>query len=469
MLLDHQNFYLVGIKGVGMTSLAQLLAQAQKNVQGSDVAENFPTQEILDELGLKIDIGFKHDLPTNIDCVIYSGANGGSQNKQVLQAVERGVAAFSHAEALGEVFNLKQGIAVCGASGKSTTSAMLAFLTSKLGQPQSYSVGVGRIGGLDDVGHWQKNAPYFIAEADEYAEDPTAQSKKARFLYLKPYVTICTNLAFDHPDVYEDFDHTQKTFGQFFEQIKEDGYLIINGNNEALFNLAKQVTMSRDISLVTFGQGEGVDFQIINYEIEDGLSTTTFKYQNQQYEFNLNLPGIFNAYNALAALAVLTTLGFDLEKCCQLIADYKSIKRRFEFLGEKSGVLYYDDYAHHPQEIASTIRAISEWFPKRRIVIAFQPHTYSRTKMLFNEFVSVFADADEIVMTDIFASAREEKDIAVSTDKLVEALQKKYPQKKITNLHDNKNLADFATKNLQPGNVIISLGAGDIYKFFDLI
>lgn len=445
-----------------MTSLAQLLLDAGKQVRGSDVPEDYPTKVQLDRLQLSVDTSFSTPLPSDIACVVYTGAHQGHHNPQVEWAKANGIPTITHAQALAEFFNQKQGIAVCGVGGKSTISAMITWILTSLQLNPSFSVGVGNIPGLEKTGAWT-DSPYFVAEADEYVEDPSVNGEEIvpRFAYLKPSITVCPNLRFDHPDVYRDFEHTQTVFKKFFQQTQET--LIVNADDSILLDLAKQ----SDSKVITFGESESADFQLTSYTVENGQSQSTFEHQGSAYAFTLAIPGKFNAFNALAAIAAASQLDpRALEN--HSLETFRSTSRRFENIGVINGVQCYDDYAHHPHEVAAAITALNEWYPTQRKVIAFQSHTFSRTKQLFDEFVDSFADAQEVVMTDIFASAREASDSTISSTILCEAIQKKHGIK-ATNLGANKELAEYFQTELKPGDVFLTLGAGDIYEIYGIV
>ncbi|MDO5561239.1 MAG: cyanophycin synthetase [bacterium] len=474
-MLELNNFYLVGIKGVAMTALASCLLDAGKQVRGSDVAEDFPTKNSLKKLAVKVDIDFDKPLPQKTQVVIFSGANGGSKNPQVLEAQKRHLLVLSHAQALSEFFNLQKGVAVCGVGGKSTISAMLAFVTQKL-VPQSFAVGVGEIIGMEKIGQFLPASDYFIAEADEYVADPVAAQAAIakgepitpRFSYLEPQITICSNLHFDHPDVYRDLAHTKQVYLDFFRQIKTSGTLIYNGDDENLLELADILCgENRRLHLISFGTGIGCDFRLTDYQSSQG--TSTFKIRTPTTEIlpvQLNLPGEFNAANATAALAALAAMKFDLKLAADTLKDYHSVKRRFEFMGERNGVLCYDDYAHHPDEVRAAIAAIYAWYPDRPIVIAFQSHTYSRTKQLFTQFVDAFAPAQKVVMIDIFPSAREAFDPSVTSDMLCQAIKQKFPDHQADNLKTIAALRKFLQQQ-KAGTVFVTVGAGDIYQVYE--
>lgn len=473
-ILEYRSFYLVGIKGVALTALAQCLVDAGVQVQGSDVAEEFVTQPQLDRLGIKVDIGFDHPIPSDVECVIYTAAHQSQDNQQVRQAQERGLVVVSHAEALASLFNQKQGVAVCGVGGKSTTSAMISWILSKTNRQPSFAVGVGDIIGLGKTGQWIDGDGVFVAEADEYVTDPAAAQRgepiTPRFSFLHPRVTVCTNLQFDHPDVYRDFEHTQQVFGDFFRQIKPDGALIVNGQDAPLVALAQRVAAQSKLQLWTFGdETTSADFRLVEFQPAAGLTSATFTWQDGAYNLELQLPGRFNCLNALASLAVTTHVGVPIPEAVAALASFRSTTRRCEWKGDQHGVLRYDDYAHHPAEVAQMIQAFREWYPTQRLVVAFQSHTFSRTKALFNEFVAALTAADEVAMIDIFPSAREAADSSVSSDKLCAALTAARPSLTAHNYRQLPQLASYLKASLQPGDVLITMGAGDIYQVHDML
>ncbi len=468
-LLDYNNFYLVGIKGVAMTCMAQLLTDANKTVQGCDLAEDFVTKKILDQLHLTIVAGFDTQIPKNVDCVIYTAAHNGKFNPVVIAAQEKNIPTYSHAEAQADLFNQKKGIAVCGVGGKSTVSAMIAWIFTKANIEASYAVGVGNIPGLEKTAAWNKDSEFFIAEADEYVTDPSAPKRNEkitpRFSFLHPHLTVCTNLKFDHPDVYQDFEHTKEVFYEFFGQIHSDGALVINHAD-----LVHQPTTSAK-TVVTFGKNHDSDFSYRFNPIEQspGLTTANVTHKNKDFALRLKVPGEFNVANAVAAIAATFVAGIPVPESITALESFASTQRRFENKGTKNGVTYFDDYAHHPNEIKSAVAALNSWYKNEKKIIIFQPHTYSRTKQLLHEFIHAFKDTKEAYFLDIFASARESYDPSVSSDNIVSGIQRNYPNIIVENLHTIETLAKFIEHNATPGTVVLTLGAGDIYKVHDII
>jgi UDP-N-acetylmuramate--alanine ligase len=471
-ILEYQNFYLVGIKGVAMTSLAQCLVDAGKSVRGSDVAEEFVTQKILNRLKLKLDVGFEEGIPEGIEYVVFTSAHAAHQNPQVKVALQKNIPTFSQAEAIASLFNQKKGIAVCGVGGKSTTSAMITWILEKTGVNPSFSVGVGNIPGLEKTGQWADKSEYFVAEADEYVIDPSAPSQgkeiTPRFSFMKPFVTVCTNIKFDHTDVYKDFEHTKHTYRTFFGNLKEGGTLVMNSDDQQIIEeMEDKQPLGRKI--LFFGNTVSADFRLTAFHSQEGTSTGTFSFEDAEYQLTLQIPGEYNMMNALAAVAAAQTIGVPIEKSIEVLKDFRSTQRRAEFVGEKNGVKYYDDYAHHPNEVKKVIQAFRQWFPNQRLVVGFQSHTFSRTKSLFKDFVKSFDDADKVVMIDIFPSAREAFDASVTSELLCQEIMAINPQLPAKNVKTIEKLAEYCQNTLQSGDVFLTVGAGDIYKVHELL
>ncbi|MFZ1721969.1 MAG: Mur ligase family protein, partial [Microgenomates group bacterium] len=346
-LADWHSFYLVGIKGVAMTALAQMLRDMGKHVEGCDVEEEFVTQKILTNLSISIHIGFEHSIPTNTDCVIYTAAHGGISNKIVKSAIDQEMPTFSHAEALGFLFNDKEKrIAVCGVGGKSTVSAMISWVLAKELPTISYSVGVGEIIGLGRNAQWSENSTVFVAEADEYATNPEAvkngEAIVPRFSYLNPTLLVCTHIRFDHPDVYTNFEHTLQTFHDFFHRIPDPQNIIVSEADAELL----PPEISKNAQTVGISTSASLRFQIDFKKTKADNTYATILFKNQEYLLKLAVPGSFNIENAAFAILACVSMGISVEKAISHLESFNSTKRRFEFHGEKLGTLYYDDYAH---------------------------------------------------------------------------------------------------------------------------
>ncbi len=442
-LLAAKKIHLVGIKGVALTALALCLSDAGIEVSGSDVAEEFVTEGVLKKRGFKLYASFS---PTHIkkdlDLVVYTGAHQGVHNPEVVAAQKLGISVISHAQALGELTESKKLIAVCGTGGKSTTSAMLAWVLEQTGKSPGFAVGVGNISNFGVSGRFHKDSAWFVAEADEYAVDPTADLRP-RFVFLHPQIIICTNLKYDHPDIYPTFEDTKAVFLAFFNTLPDSGSLILNGDDSVLVSLSSKLATKAKVIMVK----------------KSSLDKT----------MKLTLPGEFNLMNAQMALTAASSLGIKETEIKEALSGFDGTTRRFEKKGVVGGADWYDDYAHTPEEVEVTLKALRERYPNKNIIAVFQPHTYSRTKALFSGFSRCFTKADEVVLLDIFASAREKMDTSVSSDLLAESIIKLGQNSSVKNMKTITAAAKYLVGQISTESVVMTLGAGDVYKIYDEI
>lgn len=467
-IFKAKKVYFVGIKGVAQTSLALCLADLGIEVLGSDVGEEFVTEKVLRERRFKIFTDFNPEhIEANIDLVVFTGAHFGSQNVEVKRAQELGIPVMSHAMALGELTKGKDLIAVCGAGGKSTTTAMIAWILSKVGASPSFAVGVGNVSGLGVPGKFTRDSSWFVSEADEYAVDPQVD-KRPRFTFLNPKIIVCTNLKYDHPDVYASFEDTKRTFLEFFNRLPDDGTLILNGDDEALMSLRESLTTKANV--ITVGTSSVCDFVLSQFALNDRISSCTVTSKSgENYVLKLPVPGKFNLMNAQMAVIAAKLAGTSIDAAVSAVAEFGGTMRRFEAKGVVGGSVWYDDYAHTPEEIKATLGALKQWEKGKRIVAVFQPHTYSRTRSLFNEFSRSFTDANEVVLLDIFASAREAADAGISSNMLMQEILKTEENKSVKNVKTINGAAEYLKTILEPNVVVITIGAGDVYKVFDVL
>jgi UDP-N-acetylmuramate--alanine ligase len=464
-LFSAQSVYFVGIKGVGMTALAVLLQNAGVSVAGADVAEQFVTDETLAVHRIRVDV-FGGNLPADVEAVVYSGAHKGNSNPLVEEARQKGIACVTLAEAVGLVSQKKETIAVCGVGGKSTTSALLSWMLETAGWKPSYAVGVGTIPNLGSSARWQEGA-HFVVEADEYVADPQvpADSLTPRFLSLSPKHGICTSLAYDHPDVYASFEETVAAFRALFAKIPAGGKLVVNGDIPELVTLAQEFASTLDVILV--GEGSHNTWRLSDLHVENGASVATLSSQDERISLRLPIPGFHNLRNAAYATVLARALGVPSEPIQASIETFRSTTRRFELVGKtKNGMRCYDDYAHHPRELQAISDSLTDWFSNQTVLVCFQPHTYSRTKALFAEFVEVLEKMPgELVLLPIFSSAREQHDPTVSSDQLAHELQNR--GKSVRLVQNQQELLEYIQAFDGNDKLCITLGAGDIYKVYE--
>lgn len=461
-----KNVHLTGIKGVGMTALALYLTDMGIMVSGSDVPDIFVTDEILKKRNIGWSVGINADhIKKGIDLLITTAAHGGLNNDEVLKAKKIKIPVLTYAEALAEVSYEKETVCVCGVGGKTSISSMLSVLLDSAGSDPSYIVGVGNIFPLGSSGKYVKSGRNFICEADDYVISPGVDNRP-KFFLLKPKVVIATNIEYDHPDVYENFDKTKEVFLQFFNRIPKYGYLIANADNKNTLEIAKR----SNANIVTYGFDKSADYRIQGLKYKDQKTVFdiyTKKNKKIAENISINIPGKFNAENAAAAYAAGDLFGIPEDKLRIGMGRYLGCRRRFEDMGMINGALFYDDYAHHPSEIKVTLQATKEWFPERRILAIFQPHTFSRTKALFGEFAKCFTDADVVGLMDIYSSAREINDPDVSSELLVKEVKKHH--KNCHYLGDHKKTISWIKENVRSGDVVLTMGAGDIFYLYDLL
>ena len=456
---DINSIHFTGIKGVGMTALACCAQDLGIKINGSDVDEVFVTDTILRKRKIKWLTDFKAKNINYPDLLITTGAHGGLANPEVTEAKKKNIPVMTHGGALGLFMKEKIGISVCGVGGKTTTSAILATILRLSEIQPSYAIGVGEIFPLGAPGHYDKKGNFFVAEADEYVTS-IGIDNRPRFSWQNPKFIICTNIEHDHPDVYKDINDTQKTFLKFFQKIPKDGYLIINGDNP--HNL--EVLKSYSGPSYTYGIGKNNNWQVKNIKRKKEESTFSVCFKSKRIgNFKINVPGQFNILNATAAIVLSKILNIPVHKIKKGLGQFRGTKRRFEFIGKKNNIKIYDDYAHHPTEIKSTLKAARNWFGKnKRIIVIFQSHTYSRTKKLLHQFAQSFSDANKVIITKIYASAREKEDPKISGQILANAIGK-YHQR-VNFVNNPQNLPKLIKKIGQKGDIIITMDAGDIWK-----
>lgn len=460
-----KSIHFVGIKGVGMTPLAIIAKEAGLKVTGSDIADEFITDLPLAKVGIKPLIGFSKENVGEVDLVITTGAHGGLENEEVKEALNKNIKVITQGEAVGlfmqgEIFHKKYtGVSVAGSHGKTTTTAMLATLLKESGLDPSFVIGTGDIPSLGGPGHFGKGK-YFIAEADEYATEPNFD-KTPKFMWQHPKIAIFTNIELDHPDLYKDVDEIRDAFLKFALELPKNGQLIVNGDDFQ----TKKLLKSFEGNIITYGFSPNNDYVLQKVNISSDHMFFWVENKGVSFgEFMIQVVGTHNALNALASIIAALELGLNIDVVRKSLKKFSGTKRRFEFVGTlQYGALLFDDYAHHPTEIQSTLKAFRQNFPKAKIVCIFQPHTFSRTKKLFEQFLHSFIDANEVIISNIYPSQREVPDPSVSSKMLVENMVGF--NKNALFLPDLANVIEYIKhKQYDRNTVVITMGAGDIYK-----
>ena len=460
-----KKIHFVGIKGVGMAPLAIIAKQAGLHVTGCDVEEVFITDEELIKAGITPIVGFSKDHIAGFDLVIATGAHGGLENPEVKEAVVRKIQVLSQGEALGvfqkgEIFGKDFfGISIAGSHGKTTATAIVATMLSENNLDPSFVIGTGEVPSLGSSGHFGKGK-YFVAEADEYLAD-VVSDKTPKFLFQNPNIILVTNIDYDHPDVFSSIDDLMSAFNKFTENLPQDGVLIAYGDGVENRKFIADFKGRK----ITYGSSPDNDYILERVSFDsDRMFFWVKNGETILGQFSVGVFGEQNALNSLGSVVVGLELGLSIDQIKKGLSVFKGTKRRSEFIGNlQNGGLVYDDYAHHPQEIKKTLEAFRKSFPKYKIIPIFQPHMYSRTKRFFSDFANSFSDSDEVLITEIFPSFREEVDKNFSSRLLAQEIKK-----------FGKNAAYFAnpadvvkyvsSQNYSKNTLVITMGAGDIYK-----
>ena len=448
-----KRFHFIGAGGVGMSGLAQLLTKNCGVVTGSDQIQSAVTDRLC-EMGADIRIGHKADnLSSQMDAVVISAAIK-EDNPELKQARKRGIKIYKYAQMLGILCNRYEGIAVAGTHGKSTTSGWLVYCLKQAGIDTNFIIGAGitQLGSSFGTG----DSSYFVAEACEYDRS---------FLNLKPNIACILNIEQDHLDYYKNEDEIVDAFGEFALGVKPDGVLIANG---ADLNVAKVIRkLGGNLRCETFGFDKNCNFSAQNIRLNDGLYAFDV-YHNDKLlgATKISLPGRHNILNALAVVAMAVNIGLPAQQILQILGEFTSIDRRL-MLKEKVGeITVLDDYAHHPTEIRATLEAIRQRYRPRRIWCIFQPHQYSRTRFLLDDFAESFKLADVIIVPEIYfvrdsQTAKKE----INSQILVERMRANGTEAVF--IDGFGVICDYLKREVRAGDFVVTMGAGDIWKVAD--
>lgn len=436
--LTQSKFHFIGIGGIGMCGLAELLHNMGATVTGSDVSQNAQVER-LEEMGIPITLGHDRANVGTPDVVVYSSAIN-RNNPEMLEAKERKIPVIRRAEALAELMHLKRGVAIGGSHGKTTTTSFTSSIFLEAKKSPTIVVG-GRLDVIKSTAQLGQGQ-WLIAEADE---------SDGSFQLLSPEIAVVTNIDDDHLDHYKTFENLKRAFFDFAARIPFYGAAIVCGDDSVI----REVFADFPKRILYYGFESHNDFVLRG---DKGRYEVT-KAGEVLCTFRLNMPGKHNAKNALAALIAALEAGIALEDAVQGLETFQGVDRRFQFRGENEKFSVYDDYGHHPTEISSTLQGARERFPDRRLVVLFQPHRFSRTELCWEGFVNCFGQADVVYLTDIYAAG--EKEIP---DVHAERLAKEIAHGHVVYIPKDELQAQNILKDLQKGDVIITLGAGDIWK-----
>lgn len=452
-LPDYKRIHCIGIGGIGLSAIAEILMSRGYRVSGSDMRESEMTDRLMKD-GANIFLGHRAKNVEDADLVIYSAAVG-RDNPELARAEELGIPAITRAQALGALMDeYENSIAISGTHGKTTTTSMVSLILKDAEKEPTILVGgnLSQINGNVYVG----NNRYFVTEACEYMDS---------FLSLKPKIEIILNIDSDHLDYFKDVEHIASSFDKFAKLVPEDGAVIAYDANPFVKSVIENLP-----NAITFGLSESCDYYASDIVFDsEGMPGFQVNHGGKTLcEIKLAVPGEHNILNALSAFTCCHILGVDVENIVATLENYTGTQRRFDVLGRTmSGIKIVDDYAHHPTEIKATLAAVRN-MKHNALWCLFQPHTYTRTMALLDDFATSFGDADKIVLAEIYA-AREKNIYKISSKTLMNKIKEADPTKDVYFFKDFDEIANFVYHNAQEGDLVITMGAGDIYKAGEMI
>lgn len=451
--IKNGRVHFIGIGGISMSGLAEFLLRNGYIVTGSDVMESYIIKD-LRKKGIKIEIGHKPSNVIDADLVVYTSAivtNG--ENPEISEAKKRDIPLMNRAVLMGQIMEgFPNAIGIAGTHGKTTATSMLSIIMTQAQLDPTIFLG----GKLDEIGGNVRvgNSPYFLVEACEFSRS---------FLEMSPYMAVILNIDNDHLDYFKDIDEIYDSFLEYADLVSNKGYVIGCADDPLVNKLLNEVN-NRTISFSIEGDADWVAKEIKYNSV--GCASFRASYKNQDMgRFDLKVPGRHNIYNALAAIATAWASGVSQEVIRHGIASYMGTHRRFEVKGVVEGVTVIDDYGHHPTEIKVTLEAAQN-YPHKRLWCVFQPFTFSRTKLLFNDFVDAFDDADEVIITDIMGG-REQDTGEIHALDLVKAI--KETGKSCRYLPTFNDVVDFLSGATEDGDMVITTGCGNVYLAAELL
>lgn len=446
------NIHFIGIGGISMSALAEICLNKGYNVSGSDIGKSAMTEK-LQAQGAKIYIGQKKEnIVDGLDIVVYTAAIH-PDNEELIAAKNKNILTINRATFLGQIMReYKNSIAVSGTHGKTTTTSMLSTIFCSTNLDPTILVGgnLKSIGGNVKIG----NSQNFITEACEYTDS---------FLNFNPKIAIVLNIEEDHLDYFSGIEEIKASFNKFGKLLPKDGHFIINGDSPNTDGILHDVKAS----VIKYGKDSSNDVIISNIHFSDnGSGSFDLSYFGKNLgNFQLSVPGVHNIYNATSAIIVSLVSGISVEDIKASITKYTGVGRRFEIKGTYNDALIVDDYAHHPTELKATLAA-SKKLKKSTLWCVFQPHTYSRTKSLLNEFGEAFYSADKVIITDIYA-AREDDPGDIHSKDLVEKLY--HNNVDVTYISKFEDIVKYLKENIQPNDLLITAGAGPVYQIGEML
>ncbi len=444
-----RHIHMVGIGGIGMSGMAEILLQKGYDITGSD-AKMGETIERLQELGADIAIGHDEKNIEGADVVVYTSAVKAEENIETKAALEKGIPVIKRAEMLAELMRMKYGVGVAGTHGKTTTTTMIGHIIQDGAFDPTIMVG-GKVHSFSETNAVVGKGDIIVVEADEF--DRT-------FLRLTPSLGVITNIEAEHLDIYDNLDDVKDAFVEFANKVPFYGAVVLCLDDSNV----RSIIPSIERRTITYGLTPQARVRAVDIEIDHFTSTFTVINEGEELgNITLKAPGEHNVKNALAAVAVGLELDIDFEHIKSGLERFEGVFRRFQLKAEQDSVMVIDDYAHHPTEVQATLNAARQGWKDRRIVAVFQPHLYSRTQELHKEFGLSFFDAEVCVITDVYPSR--EEPIEGVNGKLIADVAKEYGHRQVHYVEDKTELPGRLEEIIETGDVIITMGAGDIYKY----
>ncbi|AEI44976.1 UDP-N-acetylmuramate--L-alanine ligase [Paenibacillus mucilaginosus] len=444
-----EHIHFIGIGGYGMSAIAKVMLEMGYQVSGSDLAQQELTEKLAAK-GAQVFIGHEAENVKGADVVVYSTALS-KDNVEMAAAEELNIPILHRSQMLARLMNAKKGIAVAGAHGKTTTSSMIALVLEHCGSDPTFIIG----GEIMNVGSNAKagKGDWVVAEADE---------SDGSFLQYHPTIALVNNIEADHLENYNgDFENLKKAYAQFLSQVKADGKAVVCLDDAYLSGMIPQIQSE----VITYGIHSDADVTAHNIVLGDRkVSFEVMRGGQLLGTISLSVPGKHNVYNAMATLITCMEAGLTFAQVAEAIMEFRGAKRRFQVLGEVNDILVIDDYAHHPTEIEATILAAKA--TGKRIIAVFQPQRYTRTYFLFEQFSRAFPDADEVIITDIYSPAGEKQIEGITSAKLVELIRQN-SNANVAYVPTKEEVQNYLLGSVQPGDLVLTMGAGDIWKAAD--
>ena len=441
-----KRIHFVGIGGIGMSGIAELLKNQGFIITGSDKRQS-PITDHLQDIGIEIHIGHNPEFINDADVVVKSSAVK-DDNPEIKEAIQRKVPVIRRAEMLAEIMRMSYGIGIAGTHGKTTTTSMVGMVLKAANLQPTLIVGgiVKNFGSNNLLG----NGEYIVVEADEFDRS---------FLTLSPIIAGITNIEADHLDCYKDLQSIKEAFIQYANKVPFFGSVIACIDDHGVQSVIPEINKH----LVTYGLSRQADIRAEEIEMKDFHASYNLVVKGENLgKIKLNVSGLHNVLNSLLAVGVGLELEIPVEIISKGLSEFSGVFRRFEFKGSHNDILFYDDYAHHPTEIEATLKGVRD-NTKRRIVVVFQPHLFSRTRDFYEEFGRSFYHSDILIVVPIYPAR--EKPIEGVTGELISQAAIKYGHRNVKYVQDNESIISQIMKIIEPGDIVITMGAGSIYKY----